>query len=152
MIYYMSSEKIDKSKELFEEINKFNKEYMKYIDCRDKEMMTCTGNEYDNMMEIYNNISDNSKGIIRQVYDADKLPNLSENEFETKHADIMKRYKNEVLPLRNELDTKLFELKDNDMSLKKEAAQYNQLTMYSNMFLTVLATTGVYYVFFKLSK
>ena len=69
-----------------------------------------------------------------------------------KHTDIMKRYKTEVLPLRTELDTKLFELKDNDKSLKKEADEYNQLTMYSNMFLTVLATTGLYYFFFKLSK
>jgi hypothetical protein len=148
----MSSDKIEKSKELFEEINKFNKKYIAYIDCRDKEMMTCTGKEYDNMMEVYNNISDESKGLIKQVYDADKMPILSENEFETKHTDIMKRYKTEVLPLRTELDTKLFELKDNDKSLKKEAAQYNELTMYSNMFLTVLATTGLYYFFFKLSK
>ena len=35
----MSSNKIDKSKELFEEINKFNKEYVKYFDCRDIGMM-----------------------------------------------------------------------------------------------------------------
>ncbi len=148
----MSSEKIDKSKELFDEINKFNKEYIKYVDCKEKDMMTCSGNEYDNMMEIYNNISDESKGLIMQMYDYERLPIVSEKEFEAKHTDIMKRYKTEVLPLRTELDTKLFELKDNDKSLKKEADEYNQLTMYSNMFLTVLATTGLYYFFFKLSK
>lgn len=148
----MSSNKIDKSKELFEEINKFNKEYVKYLDCRDIGMMSCTGKEYDNMMEVYRNISDETKGLIRQVYDTENLPIMSEKEFDKTHSEILKRYKNEVLPLRNELDTKVFELEDNERSLKREARQYNQLTSYSNLFLTVLATTGLYYLFFKLSK
>lgn len=148
----MSSQKIDKSKELFEEINKFNKEYVKYIDCRDIGMMTCTGKEYDNMMEVYGNISDETKGLIRQVYDSENLPIASEEEFEKKHSNIINRYKNEVLPLRNQLDAKQFELEGNDKTLYKEAQQYNQLTSYSNLFLTVLATTGLYYFFFKLSK
>ena len=104
------------------------------------------------MMEVYSNISDETKGLIRQVYDTENLPIVSEEEFEKKHSDIMKRYKNEVLPLRNKLDAKKFELEGNDKSLQKEARQYNQLTSYSNLFLTVLATTGVYYLFFKLSK
>jgi hypothetical protein len=104
------------------------------------------------MMEVYSNISDETKGLIRQVYDKENLPIMSEEEFDKTHSDILKRYKNEVLPLRNELDTKLFELEDNERSLKREARQYNQLTSYSNLFLTVLATTGLYYLFFKLSK
>ena len=148
----MSSDKIDKSKELFEEINKFNKEYVKYIDCRDIGMMTCTGKEYDNMMEVYNNISDETKGLIRKVYDSVNLPIVSEDKFEEKHYEIVKRYKNKILPLRNEVDAKMFELQDIENSLNKEAEQYNELTNYSNLFLTVLATTGLYYLFFKLSK
>jgi len=148
----MSSNKIDKSKKLFEEINKFNKEYVKYLDCRDIGMMTCTGKEYDNMKEVYSKISDETKGLIRQVYETENLPIISEEEFDKKHNNIMKIYNNDVVPLRNQLDAKKFELEGNDKSLQKEARQYNQLTSYSNLFLTVLATTGVYYLFFKLSK
>ena len=90
----------NKSKELFEEIDKFGKEYIKYLDCRDIGVMSCTGKEYDNMMEVYSNISDETKGLIRQVYDTENLPIVSEENLK-KHSDIMKRYKNEVLPLRN---------------------------------------------------
>ena len=110
------------------------------------------GKEYDNMKEVYSKISDETKGLIRQVYETENLPIISEEEFDKKHNNIMKIYNNDVVPLRNQLDAKKFELEGNDKSLQKEARQYNQLTSYSNLFLTVLATTGVYYLFFKLSK
>ena len=138
----MSTSINDRSGLLAEMID-FNNKYATYIKCNDptnKTYCSTTDASLNTVVSAYQNLayfSNNNPKVPNVSYDASLNYNLN-------------TYNNTVLSLRSELDEKMKELNFSDDSILSEEKNRYDVTIYTGVLWTILATSIVYYVFTKL--
>ena len=87
-----------------------------------------------------------------QNIDLDEITAKGIGEFDASHNEITNMYVGDIQELRNDIQTKMNYIKNKKHSIASDINNmyhYNQL---GTIALSILATTTVYYVFFKLNK
>jgi hypothetical protein len=145
---------------LLDQIIDFNKKYARYVTCNDSTMnplnkLNCSDIDmnYNTVQEAYSKIllqtsnGDNVFGSILDVSNTRLSNNIKYAVYDASRVYIKNTYNNEILNLRNELDTKLRELNTNNNSISAEYKNRFDSTIYSGLMLTVLVTSMLYYIF-----
>jgi hypothetical protein len=145
---------------LLDQIIDFNKKYARYVTCNDSTMnplnkLNCSDIDmnYNTVQEAYSKIllqtsnGDNVFGSILDVSNTRLSNNINYAVYDASRVYIKNTYNNEILNLRNELDTKLRELNTNNNSISAEYKNRFDSTIYSGLMLTVLVTSMLYYIF-----
>ncbi len=147
-------------------INDFNEQYMKYIECNDNTLnpsnsvLNCSKKDMNKkeVMDKYKKIVSYDKdnnvdgGLIYTLQNVDFNQATSPEVFDASHNEITDMYDNDIQKLRNDIQTKMDYINNKKNSVASDinnAYQYNQM---GTVALTILATTTLYYVFFKLNK
>jgi hypothetical protein len=130
------NQQINDKSAILAEIVAFNKQYKAYLDCQGPPN-TCS-----------TELTDNLKASIRNLMEFGKYStNISDQAYDASRNAITSIYKNNILPLRTELDEKLKELNNLDSTISKEYKTRYDLTMYAGIVWATLATSVIYYVF-----
>lgn len=126
----------DLEKIVFISLNDFNKKYSDYIKS-DKTNQT----EINNLYQILkNNITAFDRALI----------NINSSSDSTiKSNELINNYKN-IIDKRNDLDVKMMEINQTLDSNYIEYKGQNDSTKYTNILITVIATSLIYYIFVKL--
>jgi hypothetical protein len=138
----MSTHINDRSGLLAEMID-FNTKYATYIRCNDpsnKTYCSTTDVSLNTVVSAYQNLalfSNNNPKIPNIAYDASLNYNIN-------------TYNNNVLGLRSELDEKMKVLNLSESSILSEEKTRYDVTIYTGVLWTILATSIVYYVFTRL--
>jgi len=145
---------------LLDQIIDFNKKYARYVTCNDSTMnpnnkLMCSAIDlsYNTIQTAYSKIlvetskGENVYGSILDVSNTKLSNNISYAVYDSSHSYIKNTYNDEILNLRNELDTKLKELNSNKDSISAEYKNRFDSTIYSGLMLTVLVTSMLYYIF-----
>ena len=128
---------------LLAEMIDFNKKYATYIRCNDpsnKTYCSTTDASLNTVVYAYQNLaifSNNNPNIPNIPYDASINYNIN-------------TYNNKVLGLRSELDEKMKVLNLSESSVLSEEKTRYDVTIYTGVLWTILATSIVYYIFTRL--
>lgn len=157
---------MDSTIHLHSAINDFNEQYMKYIECNDNTLnpansvLNCSKQDMNknSVMDKYKKIVSYDKdnnidgGLIYTMYNVDFNQATSPDVFDASHNEITDMYGDDIHTLRNDIQIKMDYINNKKNSVASDinnAYQYNQM---GTVALTILATTTLYYVFFKLNK
>jgi hypothetical protein len=152
---------MDDETKLLADLIDFNNKYANYIQCNDStnsKKLNAQGNscsdidrDINTVKNAYTKINDNISGVKNVVNnfnnDNTKMTNQQYNDFVSNSKTL---YNTRVIPLRNELDSKLMELYNSDNTLYSDYKHTYDLTIYTGIIWTILATTGLYFIFAKL--
>jgi len=132
---------------LLADLTRFNQ---LYLDCSNSNSQTCPTakrNEYD---ALYTTITDSTTGDIQRVTNAaTATTGLRPTEYAAAESTLIDTHNN-VLKLRNELDVKMKELTKERNSKYGDYKSNFDSAIYTNILVTVLATTILYFAFIKL--
>lgn len=149
---------MNNSSQLTKDIMDFNSKYNDYICNREKLKNTniqCRNNvSYEDVNTAYNKImtTNNNQltgGSLKAVFDSDANNYTTHSNYKRTHNKIVNDHK-KVLKLRTELDKKLMELYATEDSLAFESKRIFDNTIYTNLLVTALATTSIFYLFKQL--
>tara|TARA_B110000285_G_scaffold82713_1_gene95202 strand:- start:8648 stop:9943 length:1296 start_codon:yes stop_codon:yes gene_type:complete len=139
---------------VLEDLKFFNEKYHKYIKCSDTTIseeakQQCTME--DSSLETVNNAYDKlmKDGSIQKLQNAPLNAFSTVTEYENNHTQIIKKH-SEIIPLRNELDSKLKQLMDDENSVNADYKKTYDTTMYSSLVLSVILTSSLFFIFKKL--
>jgi len=128
---------------LLAEMIDFNNKYATYIKCNDPTNTTLcspTDISLNTVVTAYQNLAlfaNNNPTVPNYSYDASLNYNVN-------------MYNSNILRLRSELDEKMKELNSSSDSILSEEKNRYDITIYSGILWTILATSAIYYVFTKL--
>tara|TARA_B110000967_G_C18901653_1_gene575875 strand:- start:2820 stop:3356 length:537 start_codon:yes stop_codon:yes gene_type:complete len=135
---YKRSQELKKKN--LDEVNNFNKEYLEYINTQEKLInnsittkMANNVSEFNNDFFVLDNKNDLANNPVIKKY---------QNDFDVIFNDI-----NENISSNKDLKQKMNELNHNDNSLSIENKNTQDVIMYSNLILTAIATTSLFYLF-----
>jgi len=151
---------------LHDSINAFNEQYVKYIECNDNNMnpsntvLNCSKEEMSkkSVLEKYNKIVSYDKdktvngGLIYTLQNADINQVTSPATFDASHNEMMTMYDEDIQTLRNDMQTKMDYMSKKKHSLHADMENMYHYNNFGGVALSILATTTLYYVFFKLNK
>jgi hypothetical protein len=151
---------MESERRLLADLNDFNTKYNRYILCNNdyinpyNNTLKCSPEDLskNTMVVAYNkllttSVIDVSNGLT--VFKKD--PNtISPAVYDASYQYIKKTYKNDVVKVRNDLDMKMQELYGLEGTIRNEKQKQYDTTMYIGLLWTVLATSGLYFVFTKL--
>ena len=139
---------------VLDDLKNFNEKYHKYIKCSDTTIseeakQQCTME--DSSLETVNNAYDKlmKDGSIQKLQNAPLNAFSTVTEYENNHTQIIKKH-SEIIPLRNELDSKLKQLMDDENSVNADYKKTYDTTMYSSLVLSVILTSSLFFIFKKL--
>jgi len=152
---------MDAEKQLLLDLIDFNNKYANYIQCTnsiDAKNLNAQGNicssndkNINNLNNAYTKINDVITGDIQNVLNTFKdTTNMSKQQYDDFMNQTKMFYNERVVPLRKELDLKLMELYKSDNTLYSDYKRTYDLTIYTGVIWTILATTGLYFIFTKL--
>jgi predicted MPP superfamily phosphohydrolase len=146
--YYLLADLID-----------FNKKYANYVQCSktgdnltNSQGLTCSADDKNiqTVNDAYNSIMDAQTGSVAKFKDITLTNAITPQQYDASYNYITSTYNNDVLKLRSELDAKMKELYATpDSRIYEYKASYDT-TMYVTILWTILATSGLYFVFTKL--
>lgn len=122
------------------EINKFNKEYLEYINSQEKLIKQNITTKIANNMSKFDTdffVLDNKNDFANNPV----IKNYQTN-FDVIFNDI-----NENISSNKNIKQKLNELNNNENSLSMENKSSQDIIMYSNLILTAIATTSLFFLF-----
>jgi hypothetical protein len=147
---------------ILEDLNDFNKKYTKYIDCSNNynssncSLVDTSYNtiytSYRNLVQMSNNgsvIGGDVSGIVVQLFE--NVPTIPHEIFDASHQYLMNMYTNNVVPTRQELDKKMNEYINVNDSVYNDYKTKYDLTVYTYLIWSVLATSILYYTFMKMN-
>lgn len=153
---------------LHEAINDFNEQYVKYIECNDNTLnpsnsvLNCSAEDMDkkSLEEKYNKIVtyDKNKKVDGGIIYTLQNVNLNEitgkgiGEFDASHNEITDMYDDDIKELRNDIQTKMNYIQNKKHSISSDINNMYHYNELGTIALSILATTTLYYVFFKLNK
>ena len=153
---------------LHEAINDFNEQYVKYIECNDNALnpsnsvLNCSAEDMDKktLEEKYKKIVTYDKdkkidgGILYtlQNFDLNEITGKGLAEFDASHNEIMDMYDDDVKELRNDIQMKMDYIQNKKNSIASDINNMYHYNQFGTIALSILATTTLYYVFFKLNK
>lgn len=153
---------------LHEAINDFNEQYVKYIECNDNALnpsnsvLNCSAEDMDKktLEEKYKKIVTYDKdkkidgGILYtlQNFDLNEITGKGLAEFDASHNEIMDMYDDDVKELRNDIQMKMDYIQNKKKSIASDINNMYHYNQFGTIALSILATTTLYYVFFKLNK
>jgi hypothetical protein len=150
---------MDAEKQLLVDLIDFNNKYANYIQCSNSinttnaQGNTCSDidRNINNVNNAYTKINDNISGDIRNVLNNfNNATNMTKQQYNDFVSNSKNLYNQKVIPLRNQLDSKLMELYNTDNTLYSDYKDTYDLTIYTGIIWTILATTGLYFIFAKL--
>jgi hypothetical protein len=152
---------MDAEKQLLADLIDFNNKYANYIQCSNSinttnlnaEGISCSDidRNINTVNNAYTKINDNISGDIRNVLNNfNDTTNITKQQYDDFVSNSKTLYNKRVIPLRNELDSKLMELYNTDNTLYSDYKHTYDLTIYTGIIWTILATTGLYFIFAKL--
>jgi len=153
---------------LHEAINDFNEQYVKYIECNDNTLnpsnsvLNCSKEDMDKKLleEKYKKIISYDKdkkvdgGILYtlQSINLDEITAKGIGEFDASHNEITDMYDGDIQELRNDIQTKMNYIQNKKHSISSDINNMYHYNQFGTIALSILATTTLYYVFFKLNK
>jgi hypothetical protein len=147
--YYLLADLID-----------FNTKYANYVQCTNPSNLTkinsqgsdCSDSDKNiqTVNDAYNLIMDQSTGDISKIKSINLANPITPQQYDASFNYIRNTYNTDVLKLRSELDAKMKELYETPDSRIYEYKMTYDSTMYAGIIWTILATTGLYFVFTKL--
>ena len=151
---------------LHDAINDFNEQYVKYIECNDNTMnpsnsvLNCSKEEMskNHVFDKYNKIVSYDKdnnvngGLIYTLQTADINQVSGTADFDASHNEIMNMYDEDIQTLQNDIQTKMDYINKKKHSLHADMENMYHYNKFGGVVLSILATTTLYYVFFKLNK
>ena len=159
---------MNSSLNLHEAINDFNEQYVKYIECNDNTLnpsnsvLNCSTEDMDKKLleEKYKKIVSYDKdkkingGILYtlQNINLDEITAKGIGEFDASHNEITDMYDGDIQELRNDIQTKMNYIQNKKHSIASDINNMYHYNQFGTIALSILATTTVYYVFFKLNK
>jgi hypothetical protein len=154
--------------QLMTDLIDFNTKYANYVQCTNSlnvtnlnaEGDTCStiDKSLDTVQTAYNNLityttdgtnTINGGDIYRVMNTFSDADNITQQQYDFSYNYIKNTYNTDITNLRYELDQKLNELYGKDTILNDYKNNYD-LTIYTGLIWTILATTGLYFVFTKL--
>lgn len=154
---------------LLADLNDFNAKYASYVQCMNSSSITknnssgstCTAtdmniqtvNDAYNKLVTYttsNGTNTLTGGDVYTVLNTKLDQSMSIPKYDASYNYITNTYNSDVLKLRSELDAKMRELYGTPDSRMFEYKQSYDSTIYAGILWTILATTGLYFVFTKL--
>lgn len=154
---------------LLADLNDFNAKYASYVQCTNSSSITktnfsgatCTAADMNiqTVNDAYNKLvtytTSNGKntltgGDVYTVLNTRLDQSMSIPKYDASYNYITNTYNSDVLKLRSELDAKMRELYGTPDSRMFEYKQSYDSTIYAGILWTILATTGLYFVFTKL--
>jgi hypothetical protein len=130
---------------LLSDLTDFNQKYTAYIDCSMSNCLTYSQKKSD-MEKAYNLVINTD---IPNVNSAMPSGGLTPAQYDASFASLVATHDN-VLKLRNELDIKMKELNHEERTKYADFKGNFDSAIYSNILVTVLATTILYFTFTKL--
>ena len=157
---------MDTSLRLHETINDFNEQYARYVECKDRELnpynrvLKCSKKEMNkrDLMKKYNKIISydrkkrRKKGIVYTLQNTKFNQATSQEVFDTTHDKIINMYENDIHKMRSEINAKMDYIHQKKNSLASDIEDQYHYNRYGGVMLSILATTTLYYVFFRLNK
>jgi len=141
--------------DLHTKINNFNKKYNRYIRCTNEKInknnqLKCSDEEKNkaNLTKEFTVLQNKLSGLSDNK---NKMPISNASEFESsfnkmeEHVQIIQR-------LRNENKEKNKILQNKPDSFHEDKQKLYELTNYTNLMMTILGTTIIYYLFFKINR
>lgn len=150
---------MDKESRLLADLQDFNTKYDRYIACTNNfinpgNKMGCSAMDTNKQTVIAaldklnaSSIIDVSNAVIAFKKDS---RTVSPAVYDASYQQLTKTYNNDILTLRNELDAKLMEIYSTEGSITSDIMKSYDATIYVGLLWTILATTGLYFVFTKL--
>jgi hypothetical protein len=149
---------MDAEKQLLKNLIDFNNKYANYIQCSNSintinaEGKSCSDidrniNTVDNAYKKINDITGDIQNVRNYFNNSTNMTKTQYNDFISNSKNL---YNNRVIPLRKELDSKLVELYNTDNTLYSDYKRTYDLTIYTGILWTILATSGLYIIFTKL--
>lgn len=151
---------MESERKLLADLNDFNTKYNRYTLCNNTyinpstnpQNCSATDMNKDTVVAAYNKLKNTS--IIDVSNNLSVFKNdpktISPAVYDASYQYIKSTYQNDVLKIRNELDIKMQELYGIEGSLTDEHQKHYDTTMYIGLLWTILATSGLYFVFTKL--
>ena len=153
---------------LHDETNELNEQYVKSIECNDNTLnpsnsvLNCSKEDMDKkrIEEKYKKIVSYDKdkningGILYslQNIDLDEITGKGIGEFDASHNEIVDMYDGDIQELRNDIQTKMNYIQNKKHSIASDINNMYHYNQFGTVALSILATTTIYYVFFKLNK
>lgn len=151
---------MESERKLLADLNDFNTKYNRYTLCNNAYINPSTNPQNcsaadmkkDTVVAAYNKLKNTS------VIDVSNSLSVFKNDpktispavYDASYQYIKSTYQNDVLKVRNELDIKMRELYGIEGSIVDERQKHYDTTMYIGLLWTILATSGLYFVFTKL--
>lgn len=145
--------------QLKDAIDDFNRKYAKYVQCNSStenpdNVLNCREEEMDKdyVLDAYKT----AKEKIKTLQDAPVKGDITISASFKREFDEMVKGHNDLQKMRSEVAVVKTEVNENSNStintMGEDFEQEHRFTMYTNMMLTVLGTTMLYYIFFKWNK
>jgi len=133
------------------DLKKFNEKYSKYIKCSDitlpdniKQHCTAEDRNIQTVNNAYSQLMDN--GSIQSLQSSTLNQYSSTTEYENMKTSVLKTH-SEIVPLRQELDTKLKSLMGDKASITTDYQNRYDSTMSTSLVLSVILTSSLYFIF-----
>lgn len=133
------------------DLKKFNEKYSKYIKCSDitlpdniKQHCTAEDRNIQTVNNAYSKLMDN--GSIQSLQSSALNQYSSTTEYENMKTSVLKTH-SEIVPLRQELDTKLKSLMGDKASITTDYQNRYDSTMSTSLVLSVILTSSLYFIF-----
>ena len=132
------------------DLKDFNEKYSKYIKCTDitlpSNIKQCTqsDNNIQTVNDAYLRLMDN--GSIKNLQNAPLNRYSTVSEYEVMKTNMLKKH-SEIIPLRQELDSKLKQLTNTKDSIYSDYNNTYDSTMYTSLGLSVVLTSTLYFIF-----
>jgi hypothetical protein len=156
--------------QLLADLMDFNNKYANYVQCTDPALITngnnvqgqtcsTTDKDINTVNNAYNKLltyttsnrtNTLTGGDIYTLLNTHLTNPVSNEQYDASFNYIKQTYNNDIIKLRNELDTKMKELYLTPDSRMYEYKNTYDSSIYTGILWTVLATTGLYFVFTKL--
>jgi hypothetical protein len=161
---------MESENKLLADLMDFNKKYANYVQCTDTMLntngknaqgQTCSNDDknintvntaYDKLITYTTSGGTNTLtgGDIYSIFNTHVNNGVTNQQYDASFNYIKNTYNNDILKLRGELDAKMKELYVTPDSRMHESKVIYDSTIYAGLLWTILATSGLYFVFTKL--
>jgi len=122
------------------------------LNCSKEEMSKKSVLEKYNKIVSYDKDKTVNGGLIYTLQNADINQVTSPATFDASHNEMMTMYDEDIQTLRNDMQTKMDYMSKKKHSLHADMENMYHYNNFGGVALSILATTTLYYVFFKLNK
>jgi hypothetical protein len=122
------------------------------LNCSKEEMSKNHVFDKYNKIVSYDKDNNVNGGLIYTLQTADINQVRGTAEFDASHNEIMNMYDEDIQTLQNDIQTKMDYINKKKHSLHADMENMYHYNKFGGVVLSILATTTLYYVFFKLNK